>query len=682
MNSKNIWIIVITIVTVVCLCACAILIAAGALGVTLFNKEIGENLIPSKQVITPAFPVTRTPVSVSATPSAQTSSSDSSVLDGAQETLDRLRSVIVPINDPVDLARRLGGVHFIPSSVPDPNAPFRIGARKTFNTMNQETTERFKVNTVLRAVNDAAYFWIEEGVSFNQEDLDQLMQTFAEEIVPTNREFFGSEWSPGIDEDPHLYIVYARNLGSTTAGVFSASDSYPPEVRADSNAHEMFFLNADSITLDENFTYGVLAHEFQHMIHWYQDRNEESWINEGFSELAAFLNGYDIGGFDYVFSLDPDIQLTDWPVDQNATVPHYGASFLFMAYFLDRLGEEATQALVSHPENSMEGVDAVLRELAETDPQTGQPLLADDLFADWVLTNYLHDGEIADGRYQYRNYPLAPEVAETEQLSDCNGVWQNRLVNQYAADYIRLNCGGDFTLTFEGTNHVGVIAEDAHSGEYAFWSNKGDESDMTLTREFDFTDASGPLTFSYWTWYDLEKDYDYLYLLASEDGQNWQIINTPGCSIYNPSGNSFGCGYNGSSGGYIQEQVDLSTYAGKKIWLRFELITDEAVMSEGMLLDDVAIPEIGYASNFEMDDGGWQAEGFVRIQNRLPQTYRLALITTSGGQATVQKLELDQNQSLSLPITLQNRYDKVVLVISGTTRYTRQQAVYRFSANR
>ena len=83
-----------------------------------------------------------------------------------------------------------------------------------------------------------------------------------------------------------------------------------------------------------------------------------------------------------------------------------------------------------------------------------------------------------------------------------------------------------------------------------------------------------------------------------------------------------------------------------------------------------------------MDDGGWQAEGFVRIQNRLPQTYRLALITTSGGQATVQKLELDQNQSLSLPITLQNRYDKVVLVISGTTRYTRQQAVYRFSANR
>jgi immune inhibitor A len=37
------------------------------------------------------------------------------------------------------------------------------------------------------------------------------------------------------------------------------------------------------------------------MIHWYQDRNESSWLNEGFSELAAFLNGYGGGGFDYVY---------------------------------------------------------------------------------------------------------------------------------------------------------------------------------------------------------------------------------------------------------------------------------------------------------------------------------------------------------------------------------------------
>jgi hypothetical protein len=48
----------------------------------------------------------------------------------------------------------------------------------------------------------------------------------------------------------------------------------------------------------------------------------------------------------------------------------------------------------------------------------------------------------------------------------------------------------------------------------------------------------------------------------------------------------------------------------------------------------------------------------------------------------VQNLTLDSTQSLSLPIILSDPNDAAVLVISGTTRYTRQQAVYRFSAQR
>jgi immune inhibitor A len=64
-----------------------------------------------------------------------------------------------------------------------------------------------------------------------------------------------------------------------------------------------------------------------------------------------------------------------------------------------------------------------------------------------------------------------------------------------------------------------LLPVDPTSGDYAFWSNYGDESDMTLTRTFDFTAVSGPLTLSYNTWYDLETDYDYLYVLASEDGK-------------------------------------------------------------------------------------------------------------------------------------------------------------------
>ena len=61
-----------------------------------------------------------------------------------------------------------------------------------------------------------------------------------------------------------------------------------PQAHEYSNAHEMFLFNADNTDLGEEFTYGVLAHEFQHMIHWYQDRNETSYLNEGFCRSCGF----------------------------------------------------------------------------------------------------------------------------------------------------------------------------------------------------------------------------------------------------------------------------------------------------------------------------------------------------------------------------------------------------------
>jgi bacillopeptidase F (M6 metalloprotease family) len=67
------------------------------------------------------------------------------------------------------------------------------------------------------------------------------------------------------------------------------------------------------------------------------------------------------------------------------------------------------------------------------------------------------------------------------------------------------------------------------------------------------------------TWYDLEEDYDYVYVEASLDGKQWQILTTPSGTPDDPTGNSFGWGYNGVSGGWIQESVDLSQFAGQKV---------------------------------------------------------------------------------------------------------------------
>jgi hypothetical protein len=202
---------------------------------------------------------------------------------------------------------------------------------------------------------------------------------------------------------------------------------------------------------------------------------------------------------------------------------------------------------------------------------------------------------------------------------------------------------------------------------------------MTLTQSFDFTDHSGPLTLSYWTWYDVEKDFDYVYVEASTDGENWQILSTPSGTPEDPTGANYGWGYTGTSDGsqWIQEELDISQFAGEEVTLRFEYITDGAVNGDGFLLDDVAIPEIGYFSDFENDDGGWLSEGWARITNVLPQTFRVALIK-HGAQTTVEHISLSADNSASIPLDIGDDVRRATLVVTGTTPFTRQKAAYRY----
>lgn len=590
-------------------------------------------------------------------------------------TLETLQSTIVPENDPRELACRLKDLCDIPEVMATSAAPRVVGETKNFWVHNLDTNTNNEVQATLRYATPHVYFWVQDGVNVNEREMRALVDEFEEKIYPTTREFFGSEWTPGIDGDEHIYILYARGLGFSIAGYFSSADSVHPLIREYSNGHEMFLFNADNTSLGDEFTYSVLAHEFQHMIHWNLDANETSWLNEGASELAAFINGYDGGGFDWLYISNPDLQLNDWPNSQGATTPHYGAAFLFMTYFLDRFGDDATKALVRHPANGLESFDAVLADIGASDPLTGDPVTTDAFFMDWTVTNLLHSSSAGDGRFVYNNYPAARRASPTETITDCQPEPLPRTVHQYGVDYIAIECSGDYTISFTGATVTKLLPADPYSGAYAFWSNKGDESNMRLTREFDLTNVNAPIEFSFRTWYDIETDWDYLYLEVSEDGETWEIIPTPSGTGTNPSGNSYGWGYTGTTNGWIEEKIDLSQYAGRNIFIRFDYVTDAAVNGEGFLLDDVRIEAAGYSSDFEADDGGWVAEGFVRVQNVLPQTFGLALVLT--GDSSVTMVPLNEDQTAEISISLQ-RGEKAYLVVAGTTRFTRELASYQF----
>ncbi len=647
---------------------CCLLFVAGIAALFAYQVRAIIPTIAAYSTILPGDVVTPTPFELTRQP----------VDSGNSSTLHLLEQTIIPDRDLDALACSLKHICNVQPTEPPPSSPLVTGDQTQLWVLDTDTNQNSQITATLQYITPHVYFWVQNGVDFIPSDAKHLIDTFENKIYPTDREFFGSEWTPGVDDDPHLYIIYARNLGANVAGFFNSSDEYPPQISQYSNAHESFYIDS-SQSLSDQYTYGTLAHEFQHMIHWYQDRNEGSFLNEGFSELATFLNGYDNGGFDWFYSINPDMPLTDWMGGSGDNSAHYGANFLFVTYFLDRFGKTATQALVHDQQNALASVDDVLQQLDITDPLTNAPVTADDFFLDWTLANYIHDASVGDGRYFYHNYPASPTTSDTEVVSQCPSGPASRMVNPYGVDYIRFTCPGSYTLDFTGSTLTGLLPANPHTGDYAFWSNKGDELDMTLTRQFDLSGVSSPVQLSYWTWYDLEKDYDYVFLEASTDGVSWKILTTPSGTDANPSGNSYGWGYNGLSNGWIQETVDLSQFAGKQVSLRFDYITDAAVNGEGFLLDDVSIPAIHYTEGFESGDGGWVSAGFVRIQNILPQTFRLALITHSTTGTSVDILPVNADETEQIPVTIgSDNVQDVVLVVTATTRFTRELGAYQF----
>jgi len=599
----------------------------------------------------------------------------------AQQMLDRLDGNKIPQVDPFDLAQRFNGVEPPEPVLAQSADALEVGAQEAFWIINDDTGQVEEVEAELASVTDHVYFWIDSRISYQPQQVDEITQVFEDETYPRSRAFLGSEWTPGVDGDPHLYMLYARDLGSSVAGYFSPRDEYHPIVQEYSNGHEMFYLNADALDLEDDSIHATLAHEFQHMIHWNLDRNEETWMNEGFSVLSELINGYDDIGFDVLYAHDPDQPLTHWPDGPGSAAPNYGMSFLFMTYFYDRFGPDITKALISNPSNGLISIDQTLQAAGIVDPDTQAPLSSEVLFRDWAVSLALQDLQIGEGRYGLQSYAQAPVARPAQDIRQCpmdQRVWQ---VNQYGVDLIKIRCSGEHTLHFQGVDQIPVLPVEPHSGEYAMWSGRGDDSHMLLTHTFDLSGVDGAIELAYWTWFDLEDDYDYLYLTVSADGgETWTILRTPSSTDSDPYGNSYGWGYSGNSGEegqaqWIEESVDLSAYAGAQVQLRFEYITDAAVNGEGFLLDDVSIPAIAYQEDFENGSGGWQTDGFLHLYNRIPQSYQLALITR-GEDPHVIPIELDAQQRAQVDFHIGDSVQDLILVVTGTARHTWQAARY------
>jgi len=305
-----------------------------------------------------------------------------------------------------------------------------------------------------RAVGDHCYVFVADdqwNVNMDQDDVDLVVQAWDQStpgdpstgIYELNTTTFGPP-PDSHDNDDWIYIFYddlGQFSGSVFDGYFSVFNQYTEaEAQAQgghSNEVEMFYMSCDPVDPTAASTLSVLAHEFEHMIHWNFDPNESAWVDEGCAEVAMFLYGHP----DPIVSFpgNPDNDLTSF--DQNFS--DYIQCYLYMMYLHDHFGGVDTiSALVAEPANSISGVELTLSGLGYTET-------FEEVFADWVVANYLDDPSVGDGRYGYTSIDL-PDFSNSGDHVDYPVEFLGRTVNHWAADYIRFRSGSDLWLQFDG----------------------------------------------------------------------------------------------------------------------------------------------------------------------------------------------------------------------------------------
>ncbi len=287
-----------------------------------------------------------------------------------------------------------------------------------------DSQKRSEIAATLRKSGSYANYYIEDDF-WNKLDennknnklnyLNDLSGEFDQKIYPALHNFYGSEWMPGIDNDPKINIVLTRII-EDAGGYFNPNDEYPKHyettdgkiiINDRSNERELIYLNASHLG-DARLKF-FLAHEFQHMINWAQKTRiygveEEVWLNEALSEYASTAVGFDLNyrGSNLesragIFLKKPSDSLTEW----SNTADDYGSVNLFAQYFADHYGANTIKYILAEPQTGIKAINGALKKI-------GYQETFSDIFNNWTVANLLNNSYAADNvYYSYKNSNLS-----------------------------------------------------------------------------------------------------------------------------------------------------------------------------------------------------------------------------------------------------------------------------------
>lgn len=288
-----------------------------------------------------------------------------------------------------------------------------LGQNEEFWVRNMASGQFEKITAILRGIGKHCYVFVEDTQSVSQAAVTKIQRKFDDTIYPVTTSIFGNEARPGIDNDTRIYLLmadiqdgYSNPDDGYVAGYFFAGDQvlqsvYPANSKVKSNEKEILYLDTYPCDPDAEDYLEIVAHEFQHMIHYNKDREEVTWVNEGCSQIAPVFCGFVPPGHYKLLKEDPDRSLNNWA--QWNPMPDYGQVYLWNQFIVDRLlpdnkaRSKFFRTLVGSKNKSISGYIEALK---------GFDISFSNLFTDFSIANKINDQRLSDGRFSYKQKEL------------------------------------------------------------------------------------------------------------------------------------------------------------------------------------------------------------------------------------------------------------------------------------
>ncbi|MCD6163449.1 MAG: immune inhibitor A [candidate division Zixibacteria bacterium] len=162
-----------------------------------------------------------------------------------------------------------------------------------------------------------------------------------------------------------------------------------------------------------------------------------------------------------------------------------------------------------------------------------------------------------------------------------------------------------------------------HSGSYSIYSGQGNGYRAIAELKERLKIETGD-TLTFWTWYDIETDWDYAYVEISTDGGYvWYQLDGNRSTSSNPNNHNEEFGITGSSGGWVLAQYSLADYAGQEADIRFRYWTDDVIENEGIYIDDI-YPYDSFASTTILTEYAYQESLQVGPYSSGEYTFRVS----------------------------------------------------------